>query len=139
MSVLIYPDAVDVALHYLRPALTLWQDAHPDAAWAQGVAVENRIPTQRPERLVILRHAGGVSPSLTIDRPRIDVQVWHQSSQSAYALAQLVRGLLHQLVGVGPVRAVRDDTGAIPVPDPAVPSAVRYLLSVELTVRGTTA
>jgi hypothetical protein len=134
-----YPDPVRIGLDYLRPLLT----ARPEPA-AASVVVAAALPASDPSRgqpgrdypVVVLRSAGGTSPLLGFDRPRLDAQVWHRDEYSAAALSQLVRGLLHQMAGWGPVRRVGDFTGPVPVPDP-VSGLPRFLLTVELTVRGT--
>lgn len=126
----VYPDAVTVALNFLRPALAARTE--PEAA---GVTLHARVPTPRTLPFVLVRAAGGVISTATIDRPRVDVQVWHRDEFNAAALAQLTRGLLHTMTGRGPVRGVRDFLGPTPVPDPESGNA-RYLLTVEMTLRG---
>lgn len=136
--VVIQPDPVAEALRFLRPALA--ERAEPYAA---GTLVRSSVPSQRPKDeqtgellpLVVLRPAGGVSQVLSVDKPRLDAQVWHRNEFDAAALAQLVRGLLRSMPGAGAVRAVSDFTGPVPVPDPESGQS-RYLLTVELTTRG---
>lgn len=131
VPLVVYPDVVKVGLDHLRPALT--GRSEPEAAAA---IVSARVPNPRPAGpLIVLRAAGGTSPIITINQPRLDVQVWHRDENSAAALAQLVRGLLHTLPGTGPVRRVTDFLGPIPIPDPESGQA-RYLFTVEITLRG---
>lgn len=138
----VYPDPVTVGLQWLRQALP----GRPEP-YAAGVVAAAVFPTpttsdpRQPGRdypVVVLRAAGGTSAVVSVDRPRLDAQVWHRDEFSAAALTQLVRGLLHQLVGWGPVRAVRDFTGPVPIPDPES-GQPRFLMTVELSMRGTTA
>lgn len=135
-DVVIYPSAVAEALTFLRPAL-----AARSEEYAAGVVVRGSVPAARPKLpsgelapLVVLRPAGGGSQVLTVDKPRLDAQVWHRDDFSAQALAQLVRGLLRSMPGEGAVRAVSDFAGPVPL-DPESGQA-RYLLTVELTTRG---
>lgn len=139
LPLVVYPDPVTVALPWLREVMPTRVEPY-----AQGTVVAAAFPAptdtdrRQPGRdypVVVLRPAGGTSPVLSVDRPRLDAQVWHRDEFSAQALAQLVRGLLHQLVGRGPVRSVRDFSGPTPVPDPES-GQPRFLLTVELTVRG---
>jgi hypothetical protein len=129
-AVVVYPDVVKVALDYLRPALA----ARPEQV-AEWTVVAAKVPNPRPTPLVVLRLAGGTSPYITLDRPRLDVQVWHGNEYNATALAQLVRGLLLAMAGVGPVRRVADFLGPTPVPDPES-GASRVLFTVEINIRG---
>ena len=126
--VITYPDAVALALPYLRTAL-----ADPT------VTVAASVPSTRPAKLVYLRRAGGTDRVHHIlDRPRIDVQVWHSSEFAALALADLVRA--HLLAAPGLVAGVsRASTflGPTPIPDPESDTP-RALLTVEWQVRGTT-
>lgn len=134
VPLVVYPDPVKVALDYLRPAL-----AARDEPAAAGTTVTARIPNPRPTGpLVVLRAAGGTSPYLSADRPRLDVQVWHSDEYHAAALAQLVRGLLLAMPGEGPVRRVADFLGPTPIPDPES-GQPRYLFTVEITLRGASA
>ena len=129
--VVVQPDVVAEALAFLRPAL-----AAREEPYATGVTVRASIPNPRPAGpLVVLRPAGGSSQVLSVDRPRLDAQVWHRDEHSAASLAQLVRGLLRSMPGIGAVRAVEDFTGPVSIPDPESGQA-RYLLTVEMTTRG---
>lgn len=135
-DIVVYPNVVAEVLTFLRPALAA--RAEPYAA---DVVVRGSVPTTRPKLpsgqlapLVVLRPAGGGSQVITVDKPRLDAQVWHRDDFSAAALAQLVRGLLRSMPGEGAVRAVSDFTGPVPL-DPESGQA-RYLLTVELTTRG---
>ena len=135
---IIYPDPVKIGVDFLRPALAARTE--PEAAGALVVAampsiwpVDEDTNMRRP--MVVLLPGGGISTVASIDRPRLDVRIWHSDQYAGAALAQLVRGLLHTMAGRGPVRGVREFLGPTYIPDPET-GAPRYLLTVELTVRG---
>ena len=95
-----------------------------------GVALDDH-----PPRYVLVRLAGGASPRLGVDVPRVDVQCWHDTDRQALDLAALVRAWLQQARGVGLIRGVRESARPTPIPDPSS-GAHRYLQTVDLTLRG---
>jgi hypothetical protein len=126
VPVVTYPDAVTLALPYLRTALD-----------DSTVTVAASVPNPRPARLVVLRRAGGTDTvSHLLDRPRIDIQAWAATEHDALHLADLARA--HLLAAPGRVTGVSRATtfaGPIPIPDDAS-GAKRALCSVELQVKG---
>lgn len=126
----LYRDAEYETASYLRTALTARAESY-----AQSVDVGTRKPTTFTPPVVAVRRAGGLSDAITIDRPRLDVQVWHTDDAKAHDLAQLCRALLFAMPGTGGVIRVRDFLGPTPIPDPDTQSP-RYLFTVELHMRG---
>ena len=117
----------------LRDYLLQRLDASSDPV-TDGVNVGVKLD-DHPPRYVLVRLAGGVSPRLGVDVPRVDVQCWHDSDRQALDLAALVRAWLRQARGVGLIRGVRESARPTPVPDPGS-GAHRYLQTVDLTLRG---
>lgn len=130
MALLVYRDAEYEVLTYLRDAL-----AGRSEPYAAGVALGNRKANPFTPPFVAVRRSGGVSDGIVLDRPRIDVQVWHVDDGQAQDLAQLCRALLLRMTGTGGVIRARDFAGPTPIPDPETASP-RYLFTVELAMRG---
>ena len=121
-----YGDVEQALLDHLTARLA----GHPLAA---GLQTGTQIPDS-PDVFLLVRRAGGLRERY-LDRPRLDVQVWHCTDVDAHDLADLVSGLIWQAEGVGPIRGVTDATGPVYVPD-SDRGASRYLLTVTLTVKG---
>jgi hypothetical protein len=126
----VYRDAEFEVVDYLRDALALRSEA-----FLTGVEIGTRKPADFDGKFVMVRRAGGVSDAITVDHPRVDVQVWHNRDQDAHDLAQLCRALLFAMPGTGGVIRVRDFLGPTPIPDPETQSP-RYLFTVELAMCG---
>lgn len=125
--VITYPDAVVLALPYVRTML------------ADGtITVAASVPNPRPAKLVVLRRAGGLETTQGIqDRPRIDVQAWAATEFAALDLAGRVRSYLLAAPGrVTGVSFASTFLGPTPVPDPDSDTP-RALCTVEWWVRGT--
>lgn len=127
MTVVTFPNAVDVLLKYLRPV-------EPTVEF--GTSRDGGSPTP----LVVLRRVGGVSARVT-DLARVDVLVWHSSEFKAMALAQTLRGRLlfdlpGRVVDGHPVYAVTEFAGPADYPDPAGSAQPIVLFTVEVAVRG---
>jgi hypothetical protein len=129
-EIVLYRDAEYEVTTYLRTAL-----AGRSETYAQSVDVGTRKPTSFEPPVVAVRRAGGLSDSIVIDHPRVDVQVWHTDDAKAHDLTQLCRALLFRMPGSGGVIRVRDFLGPTPIPDPET-SSPRYLFTVELHMRG---
>jgi hypothetical protein len=124
-----YGDVEQTLVEHLRSEL-------PEHGQA-GVIVRTRYPTVQghPGRLVLVRRVGGAGPRVGVDVARVDVQTWAVDDVKAHDLAHLVRGLIHQARGVGPIRGVRDVSSPVSIPDPDT-GLDRYVLTVDLTLRG---
>jgi hypothetical protein len=123
--VIIHPDAVHLAVTYLRGVL------------APGVTVAAAVPNPRPAgALVVVNRAGGVETTRGVfDRPRLEVNVWHATAFDALAVAAVVRGhLLNAHRTVPGVVNAGTTAGLTTVADPS--GAARALFTVEWTVRG---
>jgi hypothetical protein len=132
-EVIVYPDAELITVNYLRAAF-----ATRSETYAAGVRVGTVTTNPLVPPLIVIRRSGGIA-EFPRDRPRVDATVWHTSDSAAQNLAQLTRGLLHAMRGVvggTTVYRVEDFTGPIPIPDPDT-GTPRWLLSVELSIRGT--
>lgn len=129
----LYPDAVLTVVTYLQAAL----DADATHAYADGTVVRTREPNPFAAPVVTVRRVGGPD-SVVIDRPRIDLQVWHTDEQQATNLAELVRALMLAMPGV------RSDVTVYKVTTFSGPSLIwdtdrnlpRFLLTFEVSVRG---
>jgi len=131
---LLYPDTVLTVVTYLQAAL----DADTSHAYADGALVRTREPNPFPAvPLITVRRVGGPD-SVVIDRPRIDLQVWHTDEQDATNLANLVRALMLAFPGV------RSGVTVYKVTTFSGPSLIwdtdrnlpRFLLTFEVSVRG---
>lgn len=123
-----FPDGVAVVRAYLHEQL---------AARGMGVPVGTRVPSPRPARFVRLERIGGTRVDRITDRPRIDVQCWGDSEESAHDLAQLARALLHAMPGWRGAVAydVAEVGGPNNLPD-AESGQPRYVIAVEVSLRG---
>lgn len=129
----LYPDTTSVVVAYLQAAL----NADTTHAFADGTVVRTREPNPFTTPLVTARRVGGPDAIVT-DRPRIDLQIWHDSEAEAIDLANLTRAHMLAIPGVrSGVTVYRADTFSGPSliwdEDRNLP---RYLLTFELVVRG---
>lgn len=130
MSLVLHRDAEFEVVTYLRAQLASRSETYVD-----GVTLGTRKPNPFTTPFIAVRRAGGVGDAIVLDRPRVDVQVWHDDDGQAHDLAALCRALLLSMTGSGGVIRARDFTGPTPIPDPETSSA-RYLFTVELAMRG---
>lgn len=124
------PDVELWATTYLRAAL-----GDRDESYAANVYVSNRVPTQRRDRMVLVRRDGGPRLDQTREAARLAVRVWDTNEQDCNDLARLVRALLWAAPNGDPVLRVRDLSGPSSVPDESKVHQ-RYMV-LEVTVRGT--
>lgn len=59
--------------------------------------VRVRVPDPRPERLVVVKRAGGRRLNILQDRPGVDVLVWAPTEEAAAELAERVSHLMELL------------------------------------------
>lgn len=126
----LFPNAADAVATYLTGAL----DQYRDLGYVDGVVVDTIDQKPRPQVFVHLERVGGVRTLPSVDQPRIEVQVWHQTDAEAHDLGQLVRALVHQMQGtVGDVVVTRviDVAGLFRSPDPQN-NRPRYRFAVEI-------
>lgn len=124
--VVVFPDAVLVMVLYIRQSL-------PD------VAVYSRVPDPRPKTFVRVERLGGIRRNLFLDRPRIDVECWSDSEESAEDLGSRVRAYVLAMAGKRgdtTVYAVAEVSGPMWLPDSAS-GQPRYSFAVEFSTRGT--
>ncbi|AUG87276.1 tail terminator [Streptomyces phage Rowa] len=123
--VILFPDAVLVAIQYLRPNIT--------------AAVYSRVPNPRPAEFVRIQRLGGTRRSLILDRPRIDVECWSDSEENAEALCSKVRAYVLAMAGKRgqtTVYDVAEVSGPMWLPD-SESGQPRYSFAVEFSTRGT--
>lgn len=120
-EVIIFDDATEVVIDYLSDALVERADDTP---------VLPRVPTDRPDRFVVVRRTGGVAHDRVIDEPQITVESWGTSDEDAHDRLQLCRGLLL----ARPYR-VAEVSGPGNLPDP-ISAHVRYSQTFLVAIRG---
>ena len=90
-------------------------------------------------RVVITRTGGVPSLAIRVDNPRIDVDVFADTKESAHDLAQQARAAVHEMpsgdfTDAGAVVAnVTDELGLAYIPDPDT-RAPRYVFALRLAV-----
>lgn len=138
-ALVVFPDAVEVALDYLRA-----EAAHYPAIAAVQF-VDELPPKVVPGRTVRVRRVGGVPRGLVTDVARLDLIVWDANPHAAQATAAMLRALmlaapLKAVVVVGttrvPVHGCTEVLGPTLGPDPIDPDREVVLLTYELALRG---
>ena len=122
-----FPDAVLLVIDYLRAAL--------------GVPVYSRVPENRPAEFIRVERLGGLRSSVVTDRPRIDIECWSHSEETAEALMSLARAHMLAMAGkrgVTTVYNVQEVSGPMWLPD-SVSGAPRYSFAVEFSTRALSA
>lgn len=118
-----YPDAQLAVVDYLRPLLA-------------PVPVSVRVPNPRPAAFVTLRRVGGQADTL-IDQARIDLFAWAGSDSAAHDLAMALRHHLAAMPGLrGGVRVTRIQEFSGPLPAPDESGQPRWLVTYEISLRG---
>lgn len=111
-EVVVFPDIQELLCDYLRGQLTEYgyTDIH----------VSTKVPTVRPDEFVRVMVVGGERRSVKIDAPRVVVESWGATEQSAADLAKVVRGLIFALDRHDGVQVynVRETQRPINLPDP---------------------
>jgi hypothetical protein len=108
---------------------------------AEGVTVPvvGRVPSPRPPSFVLLRRLGGPRLNLVSDGATIAVEVYADDEGEAMDVAQIARGLLHDLAGDvldgTQVYRVEEMAGPGLLPDPESGSP-RVTFSVTVLLRG---
>lgn len=123
--VIIFPDAVEVAVNYLRPLVS--------------APVFSRVPNPRPAAFVRFQRLGGTKRSIILDRPRLDVECWSDSEEGAEALMKVARAHMHAIGGKRggtTVYDVAEVSGPMWLPD-SESGQPRYSFAVEFSTRGT--
>lgn len=98
---------------YLRGALVGRTEPY-----ASGVYFDRRVPTERRDRMVIVRRDGG-NVSGAFDRPRIALDVWAKTDQDATNLAGLIVALALEAPGTNGCVRVTHESGPNDVADPS--------------------
>ena len=97
--VVVFPDIEAWCVRYLQEQL----DARPEP-YASGVYVSTAVPSERLDRMVIVRRDGGPRTGVVTESARLGVRVFGESHEVAADLTQLVRALLAASPGEGPIR-----------------------------------
>lgn len=112
---------------YLRGALVGRTEPY-----AQGVKFDRRVPSDRPDRFVVVRRDGGNVTGL-FDRPRVALDVWAKTEQDATNLANLIVALAFDAAGTNGCVRVAHLSGPNSVADPS--GQPRRLALIEATHR----
>lgn len=112
---------------YLRGALV----GRPES-YATGVHFDRAVPTERRDRMVIVRRDGGNVSDL-FDRPRVAFDVWAKTEQDATNLARLIVALAFEAPGTEGCLRVRHLSGPNSIADPS--GQPRRLSLIEATHR----
>lgn len=107
----IFPDVELTVCTYLRSALAARVESY-----CSGVHVSNDLPTPRPTRAVIVRHAGGRRTGHVTAIRTIGVNVWAATEQDATDLSRMVAALLCS-AAPSPIEHVEELSAPTPVPD----------------------
>lgn len=124
----VHPDAELWLCEYLRDRL-----ANRDETYATNVYVGAKVPTQRRDRMVIVRRDGG-QPVDVFDVPRFGVRIFGDTERNATDLALLVRALLIDAPNEG-AAAWSDVLSGPYVVDDLSSQPTRYL-TAEAAIRG---
>lgn len=98
---------------YLRGALV----GRPES-YASSVYFDRRVPTDRRDRMVIVRRDGG-TVSGAFDRPRVTLDVWAKTDKEATDLAGLVLALAFDAPGTNGCVRVQHISGPLDIADPS--------------------
>ena len=104
--VVVFPDVEAWVVRYLQEQL----DARPEP-YASGVYVSTAVPSERLDRMVIVRRDGGQRLGVAHELCRLGVRVFGETDEVCTDLALLVRALLAASPGEGPVRRYVEITG----------------------------
>jgi hypothetical protein len=121
--VVFFPDAVLVAIQYLRGAL--------------GVPAYSQVPEVLPVEFIRVERLGGMRNTLVTDRPRIDIECWSDSEEDAEALMSRARAYALAMAGKRgdtTVYNVAEVTGPQYLPH-AESGKARYVFAVEFSTR----
>jgi hypothetical protein len=121
--VVFFPDAVLVAIQYLRGAL--------------GVPAYSQVPEVLPAEFIRVERLGGMRNTLVTDRPRIDIECWSDSEEDAEALMSRARAYALAMAGKRgdtTVYNVAEVTGPQYLPH-AESGKARYVFAVEFSTR----
>lgn len=129
IPVVVQPDVELWATGYLRTALSARGEAY-----ASGVYISNAVPTTRTDRMVVVRHDGGLRDSLVLETARLGVRVWARTEQDATDLARLCAALLWAAPNGTPVVRVTQTSGVTPIADDSG-QPLRYM-TFEVLTRG---
>jgi hypothetical protein len=86
--------------------------------YASGVKLDRRVPSVRPDRLVVVRRDGG-NVTGVFDRPRVALDVWAKTEEDATNLARLMIALALRAPGVNGCLRVEHLSGPNDVADPS--------------------
>jgi hypothetical protein len=107
-SRVLYPDVELVLTAYFRTVLP--------AVDQNDVYVSNAMPSQRRDRMVLVRRDGGTVSGMR-DRPRVSIRVWDTTEQGVTDLARMVLALALAAADGDPVLQVVPQSGPTPVTD----------------------
>lgn len=127
----LFPDAVELTIGYLRDALDARDDDTP---------ATKDVPDPRPSLFLTVQRLGGPRIDVVTDGPQLSFEAWGDDNAAAHDLAQLARalvlGMAGRTVNGTPVYRVDELAGVNELPDP-VSHQPRYTFGVIVHVRGT--
>jgi hypothetical protein len=134
----VFANAQAILVDYLRDTLATLDD--PDLT---GLVIGARVPATRTldgPPLLVVRRSGGPAVPPVLDRPRLDIMVWHATEYQATAVASVVRGLLlydlpGQVHNGHTIYQPTEFSGPSPYPDPAGSSTPIVMFTLEVPIR----
>lgn len=133
-----FADAQALLIDYLRPALAALVDPV-----LSGLIVGASVPPSRASGsppLLVVRRSGGPAETPILDRPRLDLMIWHETGFKATAVANIVRSLLlfdlpGQVIDGFTVYRPAEFAGPTAYPDPAGSSVPICMFTIEVKIR----
>lgn len=132
LPLVVFPNATEVVVDYLTTEIRSYRAER----YTDGVLISSRSMKPKPSVFVYVERVGGVRTLISVDQPRLEFQVWHQTDEEAHDLAQLLRGLVHRMPGKQgdhTVTRVVDVAGPYRSPDLET-NRPRYRFTVELGI-----
>lgn len=134
-DVIVFPDAVALVIAHLKTQFA-----------TRSVTAEfgTRLPTPLDGHLPFVRvfRTGGLAEQRVIDKAQLTIEAYAEDTATAHDVAQLVRGLMHAMVGMAltgtAVTGVTEFSGPQDFPDPLT-NKPRYSFTVQVGMKGSTA
>jgi hypothetical protein len=141
-EVIVFPDTAAIVIAFIKAEFT---------ARSVTAGVGTKTPTPIPPTpFVRIFRTGGLSSQRVLDRVQLTIETTADDTATAHDVAQLVRGLIHSMVGTSQpsttisgvsstaISDVQEFTGPQDFPDPLTNSP-RYSFTIQVTARGAAA